>query len=125
MASIVERLKKSKFRSQFRLEKEDYVYIGKTGLTTIKTHAYDFIRRRLAPREPRNDGKQTPYKGHPIFKAQHATATCCRGCLSKWYKIEKKRELKAQEIDMIVSVIMNWIETHEQVHRGTSNTRRD
>ncbi len=36
--------------------------------------------RETAPRaaEPRNDGKQTPFRGHPVFTAQHATATCCR-----------------------------------------------
>lgn len=38
----------------------------------IKNHAYDFIRKRLAP-----DGHQTPYKGYSVFIAEHATATCC------------------------------------------------
>lgn len=72
-------------------------------------HAYDFITKRLAPKNPLNDGKQTPFKGHPVFTSQHATATCCRGCLSKWHKIEKDKELTKEEIDYIVSVIMEWI----------------
>ncbi|HJV12245.1 MAG TPA: DUF4186 family protein [Burkholderiales bacterium] len=25
-----------------------------------------------------------PYRGRPAFVAQHATATCCRGCFQKW-----------------------------------------
>ena len=46
---------------------------------------------------------------HPVFISQHATATCCRGCLSKWHKIPSGRDLTEQEIDYVVSVIMAWI----------------
>lgn len=35
-----------------------------------------------------NDRKQTPTKGHPVFVAQYATATCCRECIRKWHKIQ-------------------------------------
>jgi Domain of unknown function (DUF4186) len=38
-------------------------------------------------REPANDGKQSPFKGHPVFIAQYAMATCCRGCLAKRHGI--------------------------------------
>lgn len=102
-------LSKSKFRDSFHLSEKDILYIKKHGLDKIKMHAYDFITKRLAPKNPLNDGKQTPFKGHPVFTSQHATATCCRGCLSKWHKIEKDKELTKEEIDYIVSVIMEWI----------------
>ena len=103
-------LSKSQFRSRFHLKKKDFDYINDKGMETIKKHAYDFIRTRLAPANPENDGKQTPMKNHPVFVAQHATATCCRGCLSRWYKIEKNRELTQEEIDFIVNLIIHWIE---------------
>ena len=48
-------------------------------------------------------------KGHPVFLAQHATATCCRSCLNKWYKIPQNRKLTDEEIDYIVSIILKWI----------------
>ena len=48
-------------------------------------------------------------KGHPVFIAQHATATCCRGCLEKWHKIKKNKELTKEEQNYIVKVIMTWI----------------
>jgi len=86
-------LKKSKFRSRFKLTDKDRQYIHTKGTDTIRSHAFDFITARLAPAYPKNDGKQTPMKGHPAFIAQHATATCCRGCLWKWYRIEKGRPL--------------------------------
>lgn len=75
-------LSKSKFRSGFKLKEKEKEYIKEKGLDTIEKHAYDFIRQRLAPKEIINDGKQTPMKGHPVFIAQHATATCCRGCFN-------------------------------------------
>ena len=107
---ILESLSKSKFRISFYLKNNDIEYIDKKGIKKIKEHAYDFINKRLAPKYIQNDGKQTPMRGHPVFVAQHATATCCRGCLYKWHHIEKNKELSKEEIDYIVSVIMKWIE---------------
>ena len=103
-------LKKSKFRSKFKLSQKDRDYIATKGLETIRDHAYQFINSRVAPAFPKNDGKQTPMKGHPVFIAQHGTATCCRKCIQKWHGIGKGRALKAQEIDFIVALIMGWIE---------------
>ncbi len=102
-------LSKSKFRSGFKLKEKEKEYIKEKGLDTIEKHAYDFIRQRLAPKEIINDGKQTPMKGHPVFIAQHATATCCRGCLYKWHKIRKGKELTQKEIKYVVDLIMEWI----------------
>ena len=49
-------------------------------------------------------------RGHPVFIAQHATATCCRGCIQKWHGIEKGRALNDAEIVYVVGLIMEWIE---------------
>lgn len=72
---LFERLGNSKFRSSFHLKQKDIDYINEKGLDTIKQHAEDFIAKREAPAFIPNDGKQTPMKGHPVFIAQHATAT--------------------------------------------------
>lgn len=105
------RLSRSKFRSKFHLSQKDLDYIQAKGLDTIRLHAYDFINKRIAPEVIANDGKQTPMRGHPVFIAQHATATCCRGCLYKWHKIPQNKELTQSEIDYIVDVIMTWIKS--------------
>ena len=107
---ILNRLSKSKFRSSFKLKEKEKIYIKEKGITKIKEHAYDFINKRLTPKNIKNDGKQTPYHGHPVFIAEHATATCCRNCLYKWHNIDKNRELTKEEIDYIVNLIINWIE---------------
>jgi hypothetical protein len=106
-------LEKSKFRSKFKLSQKDREYIATKGLETIKEHAYQFISTRVAPAIPKNDGKQTPMRGHPVFITQHTTATCCPGGKSKWHCIEKGRPLKPEEIDYVVALIIEWIE--EQV----------
>lgn len=106
---ILESLLKSKFRSSFSLKDNDKKYINDKGLDIIESHAYDFIKKRLAPSIVPNDGKQTPMKGHPVFIAQHATATCCRTCLYKWHKIKSGVNLSSEQIDYIVKLIMAWI----------------
>lgn len=106
---MLESLAKSKFRSSFKLGKKYIDYIDKVGLVKIRSHAKDFIEKRLAVK-PLNDGHQTPYKGHPVFIAQHATATCCRKCLNKWYKIAENKTLTEDEITSILNIIMRWIE---------------
>ena len=105
----LESLKKSKFRSKFKLTEIDRQYIRDKGIDTIRQHAIDFISERIAPQHPKNDGKQTPMKGHPVFVAQHATATCCRGCIQKWYGIKKGEALSDHQIQFLVELIMRWI----------------
>ena len=102
-------LDRSRFRRRFRLRGKEAVYFQQRGLETMLEHARQFIARRLAVAEPANDGKQTPMKNHPVFIAQHATATCCRGCLAKWHRIEKGRALSTAEIDYVVRVIERWL----------------
>lgn len=106
---ILERLSKSTFRVRFKLRDKEKQYIEQKGLDRIKSHAEDFIRDRVSPSIIPNDGKQTPMKGHPVFIAQHATATCCRGCINKWHKIPKDVELTQEQQDYIVGLIMEWI----------------
>lgn len=109
ISDTLEALSKSKFRSSFHLKEKDKIYVKtKTG-KEIKNQAYKIINERLTPKYIKNDGHQTPTKNHPVFIAQHATATCCRSCLYKWHKIPKGKELSKTEIDYIVRVIMTWI----------------
>ncbi len=107
---VFKKLAKSEFRSKFKLREKEKIYINEKGLDKIKLHAKDFISKRIAPAEIPNDGKQTPMKGHPVFIAQHATATCCRGCINKWHHFPKNVQLSAKEQEYIVNIIMEWIE---------------
>jgi hypothetical protein len=99
----------SSFRRRMKLSPRDAEYLGSRGLPVVLTHARDMIASRLAPAVPLNDGKQTPFKGHPVFVAQHATATCCRGCLEKWHRIPRGRELTREEQDHVVAALERWL----------------
>ena len=101
---LFERLDHSKFRSSFHLTKKYKEYCNEKGLDVIEQHARDFISKRIAPAVILNDGKQT----------QHATATCCRGCLYKWYHIKPHTQLDDIQQEMIVQVIMTWIKRELQ-----------
>ena len=117
MQSIEEALDKlahSRFRSSFHLNQKQKEYIAEKGMDVIESHACDFVEKRLAPARIENDGKHTPMKGHPVFIAQHATACCCRGCLYKWYRVERNVALTPVQQQKIVKLIMAWIEKEMQ-----------
>jgi hypothetical protein len=53
------------------------------------------------------DGQAVPrfrYVGH-----EHATGTCCRGCLEKWHGIPKGYALTTEEKAYILSVLRRWL----------------
>ena len=107
---VFARLANSGFRRRFRLAARERDYLRARGTETILMHARAFVAQRLAPARPANDGKQTPFRGHPVFVAQHATATCCRGCLSKWHGIPAGRPLTADEQGHAVAAIGRWLD---------------
>ncbi|MDF7675538.1 DUF4186 domain-containing protein [Neisseriaceae bacterium ESL0693] len=118
---MLQRLKQSAFRAKFTLYPKERSYLETKGMTTIMSHAADFIRQRLAPAMPKNDGKQTPWKGHPVFIAQHATATCCRHCLQKWHQIAEGQELSAEQQHYILNVIQAWLT--QDMHKYTDQRK--
>ena len=106
----LETLARQPFRAKFHLRGRDAATVELRGMDVVRRHAAELLAQRLAPAAPRKDGKQTPYRGHPVFVAQHATATCCRTCLERWHGIPKGRELTAAEQEYAVEVICRWIE---------------
>lgn len=111
MDELFAALGRSRFRSRFRLRAGEADYLRQRGLETVLEHARRFVRDRLADAEPANDGRQTPMRNHPVFIAQHATATCCRGCLEKWHHIAQGRVLTEEEIAYVVAVLERWLRT--------------
>lgn len=109
LETVFRNLAASPFRAKFKLNLKDRTYLEARGMAAIRTHAHDFIAKRLAPATPQKDGRQTPMRGHPVFVAQHATATCCRGCLAKWHGIEAGRELSDVERAHVLRAIERWL----------------
>jgi len=107
---LFDALARSAFRRRFTLGPKERAYLLAKGRATVMAHAATFIAQRLAPAMPANDGKQTPFRGHPVFIAQHATATCCRGCLAKWHGIERGDALTDAEQAHVVAAIARWLD---------------
>ena len=105
----LERLSHSPFRAKFALSSKDRAYARAKGEAIIASHAHDMLRSRVGQARPDHDGRQTPWKGHPVFTAQHATATCCRGCIAQWHHIPEGRKLSDDEINRLADLIMAWI----------------
>ncbi len=116
-SSTLPALRRSRFRRRFQLRPADRRYLAERGMDTVMRHARDFIDRRLAPAHPRNDGRQTPMRGHPVFIAQHATATCCRSCLRRWHGIAPGRPLTEAQVRHLLALIRAWL--REQVEGGS------
>jgi hypothetical protein len=110
IGQVLHRLSKSTFRQRFKLGAKEQTYLRTKGRDAIREHARGFIAARLAPAHPRNDGKQTPMRGHPVFVAQHATATCCRGCLAKWHGIAVGAALSEADQAHVLAVIETWFD---------------
>lgn len=116
-------LSRSSFRRRFTLKGKERDYLAERSLDVVLGHARDLIVKRLAAAEPARDGKQTPYRGHPVFVAQHATATCCRGCLEKWHDIARGVALTEEDVERIVAVIGRWL--RDQAVQDKSEPQRE
>jgi len=108
--AILASLAESRFRRRFALGRKERAVVNNHGLAMVLEHGRSLLRDRLAPAYPSNDGKQTPMRGHPIFIAQHATATCCRSCLSKWHNLPTGRALRDDELNYVLAVIERWLQ---------------
>jgi predicted Fe-S protein YdhL (DUF1289 family) len=102
-------LERSAFRRRFALGPRERDYLRSRGIDEVLRQAEEIVARRLAPAAPPNDGTQTPYRGHPVFVAQHATATCCRGCLEKWHGIARGAALTDEEQAHVIATLERWL----------------
>lgn len=98
------------FRAKFHLRGVERAYLAEHRMDQVRRHARELIDARLAPARPHKDGSQTPWGGHPVFRAQHATATCCRKCLRINHGIAQGNDLTENERAYVVEVICRWIE---------------
>jgi Domain of unknown function (DUF4186) len=103
------RLAASAFRRKFRLTGRELAYLQTWGLPHVMKQAEELIRKRVAPAVIPNDGRQTPWRNHPVFVAQHATATCCRGCIEKTHGIARGHDLTDEELRHVLAAIERWL----------------
>jgi hypothetical protein len=103
--------------SYWGLELPEHVYrkAHKRRPSQLQTSAERILVSSLRPNHFR-EGRQTPFayaakEGATIINcAQHATATCCRACLEKWYGHPRATELTAPDFDFLSKVMWRFID---------------
>ncbi len=106
---LLDSLSKSKFRGSFHLNNKMKEFVITKGIDKVKQDTKEIVIKNLKIKKD-NDGKQTTMRQvHPTFIAEHATGTCCRGCLNRIHHIDDKHELTDDEIKYITDVIIKWI----------------
>lgn len=56
------------------------------------------------------DGRMNNEKENCRINCFYNDSCCCRGCIFKWHRIPKGRELTNREQQYVVNVLMKWIE---------------
>lgn len=110
--ALKKKLAKDGRLEQFALGDPEKEYVTSRGMDILRLHATDFVNKRIAPANPKNDGRQTPAKGHPVFIAQHATGCNDRTSLEQFFGIKTGVELSESQVDRVVDVILRWIDEH-------------
>ena len=113
IASIRAKLDRDGRSAKFTLGEAEVEYIQSRGIDILRLHATDFIQKRIAPAEPKNDGHQTPTKGHPVFIAQHACGCNDRDTVETFFSLKKGKQLSEKEVTLIVDVLISWM--HDQL----------
>ncbi len=106
---ILFQLSKTKYHSAYKLTPMMKEYCRQKGYIWLREQAFEIVRKNIKAPHYSGEGRQTPIDGNPIYIAQHATATCCRRCLSNWHSIVSNRRLRENDIIYIVDLIMEWI----------------
>lgn len=107
---LKDKLRKDGRFEKFVLGESEREYVTSRGMDILRLHATDFVNKRLASANPNNSGRQTPTKGHPVFIAQHAMGCNDREGLMAYYDIPMNEPLTKEQEEMIVELILRWIE---------------
>lgn len=94
--------------SKPRLHEHDVALIREMGIAELKDQARDIVEQKLRE-QPKNDGKQTPTAGNPIYKAMHACNCASRKELSRAHRMAAGRDLTDRQIDSVVNLLVRWM----------------
>ncbi len=111
--SYIEMLRKEWVGNYFweePLDPASLARIGKQPRESMRDLVRHRIRSSVASAKQFRDGMQTPFEGNIIYRAQHATACCCRKCIDLWWGIPRDQDLQDDQIEFLVSMAMLFID---------------
>ena len=88
-------------------------YVRRKGRTALRDALELRIRKSVGGSHPFRDGTQTPFdqprEGRSaLYYAQHATASCCRKCISVWHGIRQGIELSEDAVQYLTELGMEY-----------------
>jgi len=89
-------------------------YARRKGRLRLRVAAERQILRLVGSAQHPREGYQTPRETSPkanmVHFAQHATASCCRRCISEWHGIPEGRALTQLELGYLTDLASRYIE---------------
>ena len=107
-----------------KLTEHDVRLIKENGIDELKKQARKIVVNKLEE-QPKNDGKQTPTAGNPIYKAMHACKASSRKELSKAHRIAAGRDLTERKIDSIVNLLVRWMVREYNFYREENDRQKN
>jgi hypothetical protein len=82
----------------------------------LRAFVREELAKGIAPPRPWGDGRRVPVEGpklegHPLFYAQHATASCCKKCAYYWWGLPRDQQYSDPQLDFLTSMCMGFFET--------------
>ena len=105
-------LRHEKIRSHYWLKPFDEKALERArrkGLQGVMEAIGPRLRSSIRRKANGFDGRQTKLEGFVICYAQHATATCCRKCLSYWHDLPADRDLEPVELAYCETLVSAYL----------------
>ena len=85
------------------------------GKVALRDSIYRNLEATIGSAQPFRDGSQTempePEDAANIYAyARHATATCCRKCISQWHGLPRGRVLTADELTYLSNLVCHYVD---------------
>lgn len=80
-----------------------------SGYDVVVESVPDYLAKKMEPLAARFDAVRTPWVGDVRSYARHATATCCRRCLSYWFGINRDHQLTTEELDWATTLVRDYL----------------
>ena len=120
-AALEQELRHEWIRHYFWTKPLDEKSIDRLASTTVpefRSAVHSLLKRKIGIPTPFRDGMQTPLKdeklsGHPIYYAQHATATCCKKCVYYWWGFDRTKELTEGQLDFLTELCVHFFQSRD------------
>lgn len=93
-----------------KIDQKAINYALRKGKVELYATAEHIIRKNIAKPADICGNFATSWEGNAVHYAQHATATCCRKCIEKWYGIPLDQTLTKDQIIYFTQLVILYLQ---------------